>query len=180
MNAPQNPEAKGWNAVCGSVTNGEPRLCFFFAGLSAGWWLALLTCLWKIGDVIFYPDFFTIAIITHFSSTILGVIFFSTKKIQPPMAKQIRDLSTASKAKKPFCFRRFFKRPGETSTDRFSAFHPLKPFCQFIMLELRIQTVTDVTVTTRIIPFLVGNPYKPSFETVTGWKVDRIYEPSLR
>ena len=25
-----------------------------------------------------------------------------------------------------------------------------------------------VTVTTRIIPFLVGNPYKPSFATVTG------------
>ena len=25
-----------------------------------------------------------------------------------------------------------------------------------------------VTVTTRIIPFLVGNPYKPSFGTVTG------------
>ena len=24
------------------------------------------------------------------------------------------------------------------------------------------------TVTTRIIPFLVGNPYKPSFVTVTG------------
>ena len=29
-----------------------------------------------------------------------------------------------------------------------------------------------VTVTTRIIPFLVGNPYKPSFVTVTGWGVD--------
>ena len=26
-----------------------------------------------------------------------------------------------------------------------------------------------VTVTTRIITFLVGNPYKPSFVTVTGW-----------
>ena len=26
-----------------------------------------------------------------------------------------------------------------------------------------------VTVTTRIITFLVGNPYKPSFATVTGW-----------
>ena len=30
-------------------------------------------------------------------------------------------------------------------------------------------------VTTRIIPFLVGNPYKPSFVTVTGWGVDRNY-----
>ena len=32
-------------------------------------------------------------------------------------------------------------------------------------------------VTTRIIPFLVGNPYKykPSFETVTGWGVDQMY-----
>ena len=28
-------------------------------------------------------------------------------------------------------------------------------------------------VTTRIIPFLVGNPYKPLFETVTGWGVDQ-------
>ena len=32
-----------------------------------------------------------------------------------------------------------------------------------------------VTVTTRIITFLIGNPYKPSFVTVTGWGVDRIY-----
>ena len=31
-----------------------------------------------------------------------------------------------------------------------------------------------VTVTTRIITFLVGNPYKPSFATVTGWGVDPI------
>ena len=30
-----------------------------------------------------------------------------------------------------------------------------------------------VTVTTRIITFLIGNPYKPSFVTVTGWGVDR-------
>ncbi len=28
-------------------------------------------------------------------------------------------------------------------------------------------------VTTRFFPFLVGNPYKPSFVTVTGWGVDR-------
>ena len=26
-----------------------------------------------------------------------------------------------------------------------------------------------IPVTTRIIPFLVGNPYKPSFVTITGW-----------
>ena len=32
-----------------------------------------------------------------------------------------------------------------------------------------------VRVTTRIIAFLVGNPYKPSFATVTGWGVDPIY-----
>ena len=32
-----------------------------------------------------------------------------------------------------------------------------------------------VTVTTRIVTFLVGNPYKPSFATVTGWGVDPIY-----
>ena len=36
-------------------------------------------------------------------------------------------------------------------------------------------TPHPVTVTTRIIPFLVGNPYKPSFVTVTGWGVDRKY-----
>ena len=32
-----------------------------------------------------------------------------------------------------------------------------------------------VTVTTRIITFLVGDPYKPSFATVTGWGVHRSY-----
>ena len=29
-------------------------------------------------------------------------------------------------------------------------------------------TPQPVTVTTRVIPFLVGNPYKPAFVTVTG------------
>ena len=33
-------------------------------------------------------------------------------------------------------------------------------------------TPHPVTVTTRIITFLIGNPYKPSFVTVTGWGVD--------
>ncbi len=33
-------------------------------------------------------------------------------------------------------------------------------------------TPHPVTVTTRIITFLVGNPYKHSFATVTGWEVD--------
>ena len=36
-------------------------------------------------------------------------------------------------------------------------------------------TPHPVTVTTRIIMFLVGDPYKPSFVTVTGRGVDRIY-----
>ena len=36
-------------------------------------------------------------------------------------------------------------------------------------------TPHPVTVTTRIITFLVGNPYKPSFATVTGWGVDPKY-----
>ena len=36
-----------------------------------------------------------------------------------------------------------------------------------------------VTVTTRIITFLVGNPYKPSFATVTGWGVDPKYITGL-
>ncbi len=38
-------------------------------------------------------------------------------------------------------------------------------------LALR-STPHPVTVTTRIITFLAGNPYKPSFATVTGWGVD--------
>ena len=33
----------------------------------------------------------------------------------------------------------------------------------------------DAIVTTGIIPFLVGNPYKPSFVTVTELGVDRRY-----
>ena len=36
-------------------------------------------------------------------------------------------------------------------------------------------TPHPVTVTTRIITFLVGNPYKPSFATVTGRGVDPRY-----
>ena len=36
-------------------------------------------------------------------------------------------------------------------------------------------TPHPITVTTRIITFLVGNPYKPSFATVTGWGVDPTY-----
>ena len=36
-------------------------------------------------------------------------------------------------------------------------------------------TPHPVTVTTRIITFLVGNPYKPSFATVTAWGVDPKY-----
>ena len=42
------------------------------------------------------------------------------------------------------------------------------------LLSLR-STPHPVTVTTRIITFLVGNPYKPSFATVTGWGVDPNY-----
>ena len=34
-------------------------------------------------------------------------------------------------------------------------------------------------VTTRIITFLIGNPYKPSFVTVTGWGVDPTHIPQL-
>ena len=36
-------------------------------------------------------------------------------------------------------------------------------------------TPHPVTVTTKIIPFLVGNRYQPSFVTVTGWGVDQTY-----
>ncbi len=47
------------------------------------------------------------------------------------------------------------------------------------MLYLR-STPHPVTVTTRIITFLVGNPYKPSFATETGWGVDPSYTNSLQ
>ena len=47
-------------------------------------------------------------------------------------------------------------------------------FRYHIYIYLR-STPHPVTVTTRIITFLVGNPYKPSFATVTGWGVDLIY-----
>ena len=36
-------------------------------------------------------------------------------------------------------------------------------------------TPHPLTLTTRIVTFLVGNPYKPSFATVTGWGVDPTY-----
>ena len=42
--------------------------------------------------------------------------------------------------------------------------------------EVHIGTTPQpVTVTTRILPFLVGNPCKPSFVTVAGWVVDLRY-----
>ncbi len=43
--------------------------------------------------------------------------------------------------------------------------------CIYIYIR---STPHPVTVTTRIITLLVGNPYKPSFATVTGWGVDPI------
>ena len=36
-------------------------------------------------------------------------------------------------------------------------------------------TPHPVTVTSRIVPCLVGNHYKPSFVTVTGWGVDQTF-----
>ncbi len=45
-------------------------------------------------------------------------------------------------------------------------------FLIFVNLAYLRSTPHPVTVTTRIITFLVGNPYKPSFATVTGWGVD--------
>ena len=41
-----------------------------------------------------------------------------------------------------------------------------------VWLEYLGLSPLPVRVTTRIITFLVGNPYKPSFATVTGWGVD--------
>ena len=44
----------------------------------------------------------------------------------------------------------------------------------YTWLSIR-STPRPVTVTTRIITFLVGNPYKASFAIVTGWGVDPNY-----
>ena len=41
------------------------------------------------------------------------------------------------------------------------------------ILELPPYAVTVTVTTTMTIPLLVGNPYEPSFVTVTGWGVDR-------
>ena len=52
---------------------------------------------------------------------------------------------------------------------------PPPSFCDILLFYYLIylrSTPHPVTVTTRIITFLVGNPYKPSFATVTGWGVD--------
>ena len=46
-----------------------------------------------------------------------------------------------------------------------------QPFWWFFYQEIET-TPHPVTVTTRIITFLVGNPYKPSFATATGRGVD--------
>ena len=66
---------------------------------------------------------------------------------------------------------------------------PIQQLCQFAMKNIMVdQSVGQklwlwlgccplpVTVTTRIITFLVENPYKPSFATVTGWGVDPSYD----
>ena len=45
-------------------------------------------------------------------------------------------------------------------------------FKSILKREYVRSTPHPVAVTTRIITFLVGNPYKPSFATVTGWGVD--------
>ena len=42
-------------------------------------------------------------------------------------------------------------------------------------IYIYILYIRSTPLTTRIITFLVGNPYKPSFATVTGWGVDPIY-----
>ena len=54
--------------------------------------------------------------------------------------------------------------------------HGIKLYLFLILRLVYIRsTPHPVTVTTRIITFLVGNPYKPSFATVTGWGVDPMY-----
>ena len=78
-------------------------------------------------------------------------------------------------------FLRFVCREGKFSTYFSSWLKRIKTQNGFTLssvytIYLR-STPHPVTVTTRIITFLVGNPYKPSFATVAGWGVDPRYIP---
>ena len=64
---------------------------------------------------------------------------------------------------KPLCIKIPINQPGW--------WNGITRFADFCFLYLGT-TPHPVTVTTRIITFLIGNPYKPSFVTVTGWGVD--------
>ena len=60
---------------------------------------------------------------------------------------------------------KLFNVPGPTPLSFFLG-------CEFCWRGYLRSTPHPVTVTKRVITFLVGNPYKPSFATVTGWGVD--------
>ena len=47
--------------------------------------------------------------------------------------------------------------------------------CNFFVYTLELPPTQDASHHQDAIPFLVGNPYKPSFVTVTGWGVDLMY-----
>ena len=57
-------------------------------------------------------------------------------------------------------------------TARHEVFGGFSMYVYIYILEL---PPNPAPVTTRIIPFLAGNPYKPPFVTVTGWGVDLMY-----
>ena len=77
------------------------------------------------------------------------------------------------------CFPKIMVPPYHALKNR--VFHEINhPFWGTVPLFLETSiylgtTPHPVTVTTRIITFLIGNPYKPSFVTVTGWGVDLKY-----
>ena len=63
--------------------------------------------------------------------------------------------------------------PGETHGEDFPKRFSEDPWEMFFSTQCFGTAPHPVTVTTRMIPFLVGNPSKPSFVTVSGWGVDR-------
>ena len=66
---------------------------------------------------------------------------------------------------------------GPNLVDLFAAFVKKRGGFSLLSFEVGVRsTPHPLTVTTRIITFLVGNPYKPLFATVTGWGVDPKWE----
>ena len=106
-----------------------------------------------------------------FGAKIVGS-FFVIEKLQT----QVTMGRTALRRKEAFffllgggCLRKIFVGRIFISTLK------LGKMIQFDVHILGLPPTQDAIVTTRIVTFLVGNPYKPSLATVTGWGVDPIH-----